>query len=107
MRRGDLATVALPGDLGKPRPALIIQSDLFNEILSVTVLPLTSTRVEAPLLRIDVPPTIKNGLQRHSQVMVDKTTTIKRQRIGQIIGRVNQHQLAAANRSLIVFLGIV
>ena len=42
MKRGDLVTVALQGDLGKPRPALVIQSDLFEAHPSVTILPVTS-----------------------------------------------------------------
>lgn len=64
--RGDLVTVSLPGDYGKPRPALVIQSDLFAEHPSVTVLPITSHLVDAPLLRIDIGP--ESGLERPSQI---------------------------------------
>lgn len=59
--RGDLVTIVTQGDFGKPRPALVIQSDLFNELSSITVLPVTSTLVDAPLLRVTVEPTPENG----------------------------------------------
>jgi mRNA interferase MazF len=67
--RGDLVTIAMQGDYGKPRPALVIQSDQFDELASVTVLPVTGTLVAAPLLRITVQPSQRNGLQKPSQVM--------------------------------------
>ena len=57
MRRGDLVTVSLQGDCGKPRPALVIQSDMFSEARSKTVLPLTSTLIDAPLIRVQIEPT--------------------------------------------------
>ena len=106
MNRGDLVTIALPGDLGKPRPALIIQSDQFLETHTVTVLPISSTRIEAPLLRFDIEPGATNGLRLPSQVMVDKPTTVKRERIGRRIGSIGQQELVAINRLLTVFLGI-
>ncbi len=62
MRRGDLVTVALQGEQGKPQPALVVQSDLFGELPAVTVLPITSTIVDAPLLRVAVQPSPHNGL---------------------------------------------
>lgn len=71
MRRGDLVTIALQGDLGKPRPALVIQSDLFDEHPSVTVLPVTSELRDTPLFRITIEPNAENGLQKPSQVMVE------------------------------------
>lgn len=80
--RGDLVTIALQGDLGKPRPALVIQANPFSEHVSVTVLPVTSTLVDAPLLRITIQPNAENGLRKPSQVMVDKTMTVKRAKIG-------------------------
>lgn len=81
MRRGDLVTIALQGDYGKPRPALIVQSDLFNEHPSVTILPVTSELRETPLFRIRVEPTPANGLQKISDVMVDKAQSVPRERI--------------------------
>jgi|GEM_PF-2902022 len=60
----------MQGDLGKPRPALVIQADSFSEHATVTVAPVTSTLVNAPLFRITVQPTAQNGLQNPSQLMV-------------------------------------
>ena len=105
MRRGDLVTVALQGDYGKPRPALIIQSDLFAEHPSVTVLPVTSERRNAPLFRIDVEPGAKNGLEMRSQVMVDKAATVPREKVGQAFGQLDDATMVAVNRALAVFLG--
>lgn len=105
MRRGDLVTVALQGDLGKPRPALIIQSDLFDAHPSVTILPVTSELRDAPLLRILVNPNESNGLAKPSQVMVDKPQSISREKIGKPIGRLDDETMLAVNRALAVFLG--
>lgn len=106
MRRGDLVTVAMQGDFGKPRPALVIQADLFAAHSSVTVLPVTSTIVNAPLLRIGIQPNSENGLQKPSQIMVDKALTIKRDKVGQTFGYVGADTLVEIERSLAVFLGI-
>ena len=104
MRRGDIVTVALPGDYGKPRPALVIQSDLFDEHPSVTVLPITSHLADAPLLRIAIGPDA--GLERTSQIQIDKAQTPRRERIGEVIGRADEATLSAVNRALTVFLGL-
>jgi len=106
MRRGDLVTVAAPGDYGKPRPALVIQSDLFDELPSVTLCLVTSTLRDAPIFRITVDPSPANGLQRISQVQVDKVLTVARERIGGVIGRLDDDTLLKVNRSLAVFVGI-
>jgi mRNA interferase MazF len=105
MRRGDLVTVALQGDLGKPRPALIIQSDLFDRHPSVTILPVTSELRVAPLFRIAVTPSESNGLSEPSQVMVDKPQSIAREKAGAVIGRLDDETMLAVNRALAVFLG--
>ncbi|BBD78358.1 type II toxin-antitoxin system PemK/MazF family toxin [Hydrogenophilus thermoluteolus] len=106
MMRGDLVTIVTQGDFGKPRPALVIQSDLFNELSSITVFPVTSTIVDAPLLRVTVEPTPENGLHKRSQVMVDKIMTVRRDKVGQIIGRIDTTTLTTIERCLAVFLGI-
>ena len=105
MRRGDLVTVALQGDLGKPRPALVIQSDLFDTHPSVTILPVTSELRDAPLFRIAVNPGESNGLSRPSQVMVDKPQSVAREKIGEVFGRLDDGAMLAVNRALAVFLG--
>jgi mRNA interferase MazF len=106
VERGDLVTVTIQGDFGKPRPALIIQANQFSEHTSVTVLPVTGTIVNAPLLRITLQPSDENGLQKTSQVMVDKTVTIKRDKLGATFGRVDGDAMIEIERCLAVFLGI-
>ena len=106
MRRGDFVTIAMQGDFGKPRPALLIQADQFDVQTTVTVLPVTSTLVAAPLLRITVQPNATNGLQRPSQVMVDKAMTVKRDKVGPSFGRIDSDALMEVERCLAVFLGI-
>lgn len=104
--RGDFVTVAMQGDFGKPRPALVIQSDQFSEHTSVTLLPVTSTLVAAPLLRVTVHPTPESGLQKPSQVMVDKAMTVKRDKVGPAFGRIDADVLVEIERCLAVFLGV-
>lgn len=106
MRRGDLVTVAAPGDYGKPRPALVIQSDLFDELPSVTLCLVTSTLRDTPIFRITVDPSPSNGLQRVSQIQMDKVMTVARERIGGVIGRLDDATLLKVSRSLAVFFGI-
>ena len=99
-------TVALQGEHGEPRPALVVQSDLFAGAATVTVLLLTSTRAEAPLIRIDVAPSPGNGLRRPSQVMIDKAMTVRTERLGVPFGRLDDAALVAVSRALALFLGI-
>jgi mRNA interferase MazF len=106
MMRGDLVTIAMQGDLGKPRPALMIQANPFNEHTSATVLPITGTLVAAPLLRVTVQPGAENGLQKPSQVMVDKAVTVRRDKIGPVFGRIDADTMVEIDRCLAVFLGI-
>jgi len=104
--RGDLVTIAMQGDFGKPRPALVIQANHFSEHSSVTVLPITGTLVAAPLLRVTIQLTAENGLQKPSQVMVDKAMTVKRERVGPVFGRIDADTLVEVERCLAVFLGL-
>lgn len=105
MRRGDIVAVAAPGDFGKPRPAVIIQSDNFSQSDTVIVALLTSTLTDAPLLRVLVAPTADNGLQLPSQIMADKVVTLRRSRIGQHIGHLDDETMVALNRTLALVLG--
>jgi mRNA interferase MazF len=106
VKRGDIVTIVLPGAYGKPRPALVVQSDLFDALASVTVLPVTSELRAAPLLRISIEPTSDNGLRKSSQVMVDKVQTVPRDKVGDTIGRLHEDTLIAVDRAMAVFLGI-
>lgn len=106
MKRGDLVTIALSGDFGKPRPALIIQSDLFDQTGTVTVLLVSGTLVEAPLIRVTIEPTRTNGLKKQSQVMIDKAMSVKRERIGGVIGQIEDEAMLTVTRALAVFFSI-
>ena len=106
MRRGDLVTVALQGDLGKPRPALVIQSDLFNTHPSVVVLPITAELRNAPLFRLRLQPGAGNGLRTASDVMVDKPQSVARTRVGPAFGSLTPAQLLEVNRALALFIGL-
>ena len=105
MKRGDLVTIALQGDYGKPCPALVVQSDLFSEHPSVTILPVTSDLRKAPLFRIDVEPTAVTNLEKRSQVMVDKVQTVPREKVGAAFGRLDDTSMLTINRALAVWLG--
>ena len=107
MRRGEVVTVALPGDFGKPRPAVIIQSDLFANHTTVTVLPVTSTVTEtSPLFRLRLVPSADNGLQTPSDVMVDRTMSVRPNKIRATIGRLNDADMLRITRALALFLAI-
>lgn len=106
MIRGDFLTIAIQGDFGKPRPALVIQSDQFNQHATVTVLLVSGTLIDAPLIRITVQPGTENGLQKPSQVMVDKAMTVKRDRLGAVFGSASDEVMLEVGRCLAVFLGI-
>lgn len=106
MKRGDLVTIAIQGDFAKPRPALVIQSDQYNEHATVTVLPVSSALVAAPLFRITLQPSPENGLQKRSQVMADKAVTVKRDKVGPTFGQVDADTMVEVERCLAVFLGI-
>jgi len=99
-------TVALQGDYGKPRPALIVQADQFVDLGSIAILPLTSHMVDAPLLRMSVSPTSENGLRGLSQIMLDKPMTVKADKIGQPFGHLDDTTMVSVNRALALFLGL-
>ena len=108
MRRGDVVLVADRGGgdyAGKPRPAVVIQSDLYDQTASVVVCPVTSVAKEAGLLRVALSPSERLALRTPSWVMVDKLTSIRRDRVGGAIGRISDDEAVALNRSLAVFLG--
>ena len=95
VRRGDVVLCVAPSAYGKPRPAVVVQSDLFNEThQSITVCPLTSDLKDAPLFRLDIAPSAGNGLTKPSQVMIDKIVSLPVERIRPSIGKVSDSQLA-------------
>lgn len=103
---GDFVVVALQGDDGKPRPALVLQSDLFGEHPSVTIAPVTSSIVDAPLFRVTIKPSPTNGLRAVSQIMVDKVTTVRRDRISQTLGSLPGDAMLRVNRAVVLWFGL-
>lgn len=107
MKRGEVVTIALSGDFGKPRPAIVVQADLFNDTHpSITILPISSVIIHAPLYRITLDPTPENGLKKVSQIMVDKIATARADRIGRVVGRVTDDTMISVTRALAVWLGV-
>jgi mRNA interferase MazF len=105
--RGDLVTVSAPGAYGKPRPALVIQSDIFNAHPSIVVLPLTSdVRENVSTFRVNLEPNQQNQLSKMSQIMVDKPLTLPADKIGDVFGKVDALTMNEVNRVMAVFLGI-
>ncbi len=107
LKRGDVVTVAASGDFGKPRPAVIVQSDAFPEQHeSVIVCRVTSTLEDAPDFRVTVQASPANGLHAISQIMVDKPVTVRRARIGARLGRLDKREVTRFNQALAFVLGL-
>ena len=108
MKRGAIVVVAARGAYtGKPRPAVVVQSDLFNPThSSVTVCPITSDIVDAPLFRLTLPPGSRTGLKRVSQVMIDKIVSVPRGSVTEEIGECDATELEAVDAGLQRWLGL-
>jgi len=105
VHRGDVVLVVAPGDYGKPRPAVVVQSDLFNEThASLTVCPITSSLIDAPLFRVPVGPSRANGLHRPSQIMVDKVQTVRRDRVRECVGSLGHAPMTDVEAALRLWL---
>lgn len=91
---------------GKPRPAVIVQEDRFDSTNSITLCVFTTDPTEAPLLRMLIEPTDRNGLSSASRLMIDKITTVPKARLGKRIGKLNDEDVVRLNRALTVFLGL-
>lgn len=100
MTRGDIVTVAMTGDVGKPRPALVVQADPFDQTGTITVLLLSGTLVDAPLIRLIVRPTPQNGLLKPSQIQIDKAMSVQRHKVGAVIGRLDDASMPAVTRGI-------
>ena len=107
MKRGELWVAAGGGDdTGKPRPVAIVQDDRFEDSASVTVCALTSDPALAPLFRVPLTPSDENGLHEPCRVMVDKITTVRRERLSRRIGSLSAADMRRIDRAMLVFLGI-
>lgn len=107
MSRGDICIAAARGAYtDKPRPVVVVQDDRFDATASITVCPLTTNEVQAPLSRITVEPTAVTGIVQPSQIMVDKITTMPRANVRDRLGRLEDSDLIRLDRALLVFLGL-
>ncbi|EHJ45980.1 transcriptional modulator of MazE/toxin, MazF (plasmid) [Solidesulfovibrio carbinoliphilus subsp. oakridgensis] len=107
MKRGDVVIVSLSGDYGKMRPAVVVQHDQANPThASIVVCPFSSCLIDAPLFRISVEPTATNGLETTSQIMVDKISAVRRDRLRQVVGRLDDAVMVQINRTLALWLGL-
>jgi mRNA interferase MazF len=106
MSRGDVVIVATPGDYGKPRPAVIVQSNAIPEShASIVICPMTSELAEADF-RITIEAGPETGLRVRSQVMADKPVTVRRERVGQRIGRLEAADMGRLNVALAFVMGL-
>ena len=107
MKRGEVWTVSAGVPYaGKPRPAVIVQEDRFDATSSITICAFTSDPTDAPLLRMLIEPSERNGLTNASRLMIDKITTVPKARLGKRIGKLNDEDVVRLNRALTVFLGL-
>src|ERR1700724_1531140 len=107
MRRGDVVTVAATGDYGKPRPAVIVQTDALPAAhASIVVCQMTSDCSDAPDFRVTIDPSERNGLRVKSQVMADKPVTIRRARIGRHVGHLDDKYIARLNVAWAFVMGL-
>jgi mRNA interferase MazF len=107
MRRGEVWTVSGGKDYaGKPRPVVIVQDDAFDATDSITICAFTTDPTEAPLFRLLVEPSERNGLRSSSRLMVDKITTVPKSKVGKRIGQLDDEDVVRLNRAVMVFLGL-
>ena len=107
MKRGEVWTAAGGKDYaGKPRPVVIVQDDRFAVTPSITICPFTSDPTHAPLLRLVVAPSNLNGLRTTSRLMVDKITTVAKEKLGNRMGTLAPEDLVRLNRAILMFLGL-
>ncbi len=106
MRRGDFVTVALAGDYGKPRPAVIVQSDGLTTVDSILVAALSTHRQDAPLFRLQIEPNHRNGLRQPSDILAEKLFAVPRAKVGAVFGHADDEQMLALNRMLAFVLGL-
>ena len=108
MKRGDIVTVSAAGDYGKPRPAVVVQSDYLTDakLASVIVCLVSGTAQDTPAFRLTVGPAAGNGLRKTSQIMVDKLVAVRRSRIGKRIGRLDDETVLRLNRTLAFVVGL-
>jgi len=106
VKRGEVWTVSGGAYAGKPRPAVILQDDRFDATASITLCVFTTDETEAPLFRLAIEPTAHNALRHTSRLMIDKITTVPKERLGERIGSLEAEDVVRLNRAVLVFLGL-
>ena len=106
MKRGDVVLVVLSGDLGKPRPAVVVQANELGERTTIIVCPMSSEVAASTLLRPVLEPSAENGLHVPSQVMIDKVSTIRRSRVRRVLGQIAPDAQRRIDEALLVVLGL-
>jgi mRNA interferase MazF len=107
VKRGEVWTVAGgPDYAGKPRPAVIFQDDAFDATASITICPFTTHARDAPLMRLPIEPSERNGLRAASHLMIDKITTVSKKKLESRVGRLSDEDVVRVNRAVVVFLGL-
>jgi mRNA interferase MazF len=107
MRRGEIWTVAGGKDYaGKPRPVVVVQDDSFDATDSITVCAFTTDQTDAPLFRLPVEPSERNGLRTTCRLRVDKITTVPKSKVGIRVGQLGDEDVVRLNRAILVFLGL-
>ncbi len=105
MIRGSVVVVALPGDAGKPRPAIVLRGNAFGGHNRVTLVPCTGEQQAWPTLRVALTPSAENGLRLPCQAMIDRLTSVAVDRVRQVIGALIAADLRAIDRAVLVYLG--
>ncbi len=106
MERGTVVVAVFPRDFGKPRPAVVVQANVFGHLDSVTLLPLTTDLRQGTLFRVDILPTQSNGLKQRCQVMIDKAQTVYADKVGRQVGHLDEAMLDRVDAALALFLGL-
>ncbi len=106
IKRGDVVLVVLSGDLGKPRPAVVVQSDALGERLTIIVCPMSSEIDGAELIRPVLQPSAANGLHVASQIMTDKIMSVRRPRVRRVLGRVDAETQSRIDQALLIVVGL-
>lgn len=107
MKRGDVVLMVAPGDLGKPRPGVIVQGDeLGDDTMTVLVCPISSDVHESKVLRPIIAPTPDNGLQSRSQIMSEKVLALRRERLRRVLGKLDARNIELLDRALLIVLGL-
>ena len=106
MKRGDIVTTVLPGDYGKPRPAVVVQSDQLKDMGSVILCPFTSDLAPSGTIRVTVDPSTENGLKLTSSLMTDKISALPREKCGNVVGRLDETTMQRVDEALVFVLGL-